>query len=372
MKSMSVSDVLANNRKVVYSALRKEGSISRSELGRLTSLSAPTVFKIVDEFIERGLIIPGGGQSGNLGRKPLNLLFNPNAYCMAGVEMDGDRMRAALFNLVGDPLGSAALESPGGFTLETGRAITDAVMTLSEASGIELARVAALGIGFPGVVDTDRRRVEFAPLVGIGAPLDVSDVLADMDRRLGLTVRVENDANAAAYGELIRFGPETALSLLYLSLGTGLGGGLVLDGRLRRGPRHIAGEIGYFLGAPGESASIERKGALEGRINLDALRDRFGYEPGAAPAPDAMIEYLALELALPVANAVNLLDMDLLVLDGPVFLDICARFVPSLQRALSRMTLGAVRVQPAKSAMPCALGAAMLAFDGSMERFFGN
>lgn len=122
-----------------------------------------------------------------------------------------------------------------------------------------LALDGRLGVGVPGLVDVGRGVLRHAVNLGVdGADLPLRDLLSE---RLGVPVAVENDVNAAALAASALTGAD---DVVYLSLGTGLAAGLVLDGRLRRGPHGAAGEIGHVPVDPaGEVCGCGQRGCLE-------------------------------------------------------------------------------------------------------------
>jgi len=185
---------------------------------------------------------------------------------------------------------------------------------------------APVGLGIPGLVDADRGAVKHAVNLGVdGEWFAVGDLLAD---RLGVPVRVENDVNVAALGATARSGVD---DLVYLSIGTGLAAGLVLDGRLRRGAHGAAGEIGHVPVDPaGVRCRCGQRGCLETVASGSGLAAAW---PSADVAP-AQAVFAAAAAGDPraggvrdafvagVAEAVRLLalavDPDVVVLGGGV------------------------------------------------------
>jgi glucokinase len=142
--------------------------------------------------------------------------------------------------------------------------------------------VGTVGVGIPGLVDVDKGAVKHAVNLGVeGDWLLLGDVLAE---RLGVPVVIENDVNAAALGAVALSGAD---DLVYLSIGTGLAAGLVLDGRLRRGEHGAAGEIGHLPVDPaGVLCQCGQRGCLETVASGSALAAAW---PGAGvPAAQAL------------------------------------------------------------------------------------
>lgn len=135
-----------------------------------------------------------------------------------------------------------------------------AVRALAAALGTSPREFSTIGVGIPGAVDRASGRVAHAVNLG----LDGLDLGAELSARLGRPVRVENDVNAAALGAWQALGGGSSDSMAYLNLGTGLAAGLVLGGRLWRGARGVAGEIGHIPVDPaGPVCPCGQRGCLE-------------------------------------------------------------------------------------------------------------
>jgi glucokinase len=142
-----------------------------------------------------------------------------------------------------------------------------------------------LGIGIPGLVDTGQGTLQHAVNLGVdGDPVPLRALLVDA---LGIPVQVENDVNAAALGAAALTGSD---DVVYLSLGTGLAAGAVLDGRLRRGVRGAAGEVGHVSIDPaGAVCGCGQRGCLETIASGRALQQAWpAHEHGDVPPAQAV------------------------------------------------------------------------------------
>jgi predicted NBD/HSP70 family sugar kinase len=206
--------------------------------------------------------------------------------------------------------------------LETAAAVTDRLLGGSPPGSV------TIGVGVPGVVDVLAGVVQHAVNLGLdGARVPMRDLLTD---RLGAPVHLENDVNAAAFGAAGLVGE--GFDLAYLSIGTGLAAGLVLDGRLRRGAHDVAGEIGHVpVDLHGERCACGQAGCLEVLASGSALRRLWPVPDGTHPGSDlfraaAQGEPRAVGLrdtfAAAVATAVRLVcltvDVDRVVIGGGV------------------------------------------------------
>ena len=158
-----------------------------------------------------------------------------------GVDVGGTKIAAGVVDEKGEILERRRLDSPATDSEAIEATIAELVLELKRDHDIE-----AVGVGAAGFVDVRRSTVLFAPnLAWRDEPLK-----AELERLTDLPVVVENDANAAAWGEFAFGGGKDVDDLLLVTVGTGVGGGLVLDGKLHRGAFGVAAEIGHFRVVP--------------------------------------------------------------------------------------------------------------------------
>lgn len=160
--------------------------------------------------------------------------------------------------------------------------VVDAVTTLAAESGLDLADIGSVGVGIPGLVDEESGRVLHAVNLGVES-LDLAELAS---ARLGIGFRVENDVKAAALGAAVLRG--AAGSMAYLNLGTGVAAGIVVDGRIWRGSRGTAGEVGHLSVDPnGRLCGCGQVGCVETLCGGGALAKAWG-RPGALPVRDIL------------------------------------------------------------------------------------
>ena len=176
-----------------------------------------------------------------------------------GVDIGGTKTDAVVLDAAGSV--AHALRVPTGWGDDAVLATaTDAVRRLAGEAGIQTSSFDSIGVGIPGAVDAEHGIVTHARNLGV-AQLDLGGLLT---KNLGATVRVENDVNAAALGAFHQLGLSANSSMAYLNLGTGLAAGIVFGGKLWRGSRGAAGEIGHILIDPaGPLDGDGQPGALE-------------------------------------------------------------------------------------------------------------
>jgi predicted NBD/HSP70 family sugar kinase len=363
------SNLKEMNRRSVYTLLRAEEEISKAEIARASGISAPTVIKIIDYFKSTGFVVEAGEGSSALGRKPQLLRYEPTAAYSVGAEFDGYHLLLGLVDLSGrvGPLLRRRV-APDARTFLTSE-LAPAVRDLIAEAGIAPGRVTGLGLGLPGVVGPSPRTLSFAPFVGVDAPLDLSPFLDKLEAELGLPIAVENDANAAALGEYAARGLGEEGDLLYIELGRGLGAGLIMDGRLRKGPRAFAGELGYIVLDPAHSTSTGRPGWLETRMDLSDLWTEVSRD--GEPTEQSLCRTAAL-LALALTNICVAVDVDLVVVGSAGLTSFVPKLVTALKAELARLSALEVRCEAPLAREPGVAGAAALAAGRWLDGIFAG
>jgi glucokinase len=251
----------------------------------------------------------------------------------AGLDIGGSKVSAVAVDGTGRVHAQARVATsrgPAGVVDSAAAAIAELRRQLPLAS----VALAAVGVGVPGLVDPSRGLVTHAVNLGLGADgLALADLLRD---RLGVPVTVENDVNVAALGAaaLGALGPAPAgaADLAYLSIGTGLAAGLVLAGRLRRGSRGAAGEIGHIpLDPAGPQCRCGQRGCAEMLASGAAIAaswpdgdggsaaaSLFAAAAGGDPVAVRVRDTVAGHLASLVRLLVLTVDVDVVVLGGGV------------------------------------------------------
>jgi len=243
-----------------------------------------------------------------------------------GIDIGGTKTHAVVVEDGGRPLQQVRLATghgPSG-VLASARLAAE---RLAAAAEIPVSGFRSVGIGVPGTVDAGSGRVSHA----VNLEVEELALREELEAVLGLPVRVENDVNAAAYGafRLLDCAPES--SMAYLNLGTGLAAGLVLHGRLWRGSRGAAGEIGHIPIDPnGPLCSCGQRGCLETVASGAALSRQWpggGTHPvqelfAAAEDGDAEAAAVRSRLVRNIASAVRLLvltvDVDAVAIGGGI------------------------------------------------------
>lgn len=367
-RSYSAIDIRKRNHRTVFELIRQKEEILRPEITSYTGLTPPTVMKVAQSFLERGILKNAGEADTLLGRKPMKLAFNPNAAYAVGVLFEGGEIRAGLVNLAGEIVQSVKLSIDYTFSPETQNAIISLVEKL--AKDVK-APVLGVGLGLPGVVDTRKQIIEFAPLIGIVNPMNCTEFCQEVRDRTGFYVHMENDVNAAAVGEFSFRKFRKNEDLLYISIGTGVGAGIIINGSLRRGARNLAGELGYTVKSTDYHVCRSCPGWLESQIGQESLKKRFnwpGYEK-CEEIPSGLMAYVVENLAPPVANLATHLDIMTIIIGGMAADMLGDKLLEPLKDKINALSL-----EPAHVSLPvCAdsgvTGAAMLVINNNLDEW---
>ncbi|MBO8140906.1 MAG: ROK family transcriptional regulator [Firmicutes bacterium] len=268
------STLRASNRRRVLNYVRRLGPVSRSQLAKLTGLSAAAISQITAALIEEGLLVERSfGEAGAAGgRRPILLATNYAAYYSVGIKLREDRLEAVLTDLSTRVLAhmTASLEdrSPENVAAQ----VASACRRLFEDRNVRQENVVGVGIGLSGVIDADRGIAVHVPLLG-WRNVPISQYVAE---QTGLPAFVDNDVNAFAAAERLFGHGKNARNFLVVAVGRGVGGALVVNGEIYRGRNGGAGEFGHNIVVPnGRRCSCGRLGCLEAYTSEPALVSQF-------------------------------------------------------------------------------------------------
>lgn len=266
------TDVRATNLAVVLRFVRENAPCSRADIAASTGLNKATVSSLVADLIDRRLLRETGLTENRVGRPATMLVLDGSPYAAVGIEVNVDYLTAVAVDLKGEELLSWRRAFPGGST-SAGQAvagIAGVARRVVNRMTKEARQVLGLTVAVPGLVDLNGS-VRLAPNMG-WRDVDLAGDLAKALRDPGFPVSADNDANLGALAEL-RFGSHGgAQNLVYLTGEIGVGAGIVLDGRLRRGGAGFGGEIGHIEIVPGgPPCHCGRHGCLEVVAGLGVL-----------------------------------------------------------------------------------------------------
>ena len=252
------------NRQRVVGVLRERGRLSQAEIARVTGLSRTTVHSLVAELKGWAMVqeVDAVQPDARGGRPAIQLVLRDASQAVLGIDFGHSHVQVAIADMARNvraerrcdlDVNHHAVEA-----LDTSARL--AAETLAE-SGFERSSLVGAGIGIPGPVDREHGTAGSATILPGWVGLRIA---SEMQRRLGIPVEIENDANLGALAELTWGAGRDCSNFAYVKAATGIGAGLVIDGRLLRGASGTAGEIGHTtLDEEGALCYCGNRGCLE-------------------------------------------------------------------------------------------------------------
>lgn len=316
------------NVSLLIELVRRCGTISRADLARQSLLSAPTVSTIVDKLLARGILIEVSTAPSSGGRPPVLLSVDPKAGFVVGIKLRGDGLTTVVCDLAAQIVATQELHvSLVGDPAAAIHAIELEVRRVLRSAKVPRSKVLGLGIGLSGIIETSRGVCNFSHLLQWR---DV-DLAEPIRRHLDMPVWVDNDVNTLAVAEKWAGDAHDARDFVTLTVGRGIGLGIVINRSLYRGANGATGEFGHMIVEPGGSkCECGRYGCLEAMVGEDALRRRVGERHGRQLSRDDLlalvvagdaaalevIESAGRKLGLAVANMITLLNPEMLIICG--------------------------------------------------------
>ena len=314
------------NERTVLEAIRAGAPISRAEISRRAGISKPTVSLALQSLLEAGLVReatsePAGPRYGAVFFEPV-----PEAALVLGLDVGGRFLRGAICDLRGDVRARLDVEIEGADFDRVLAQIADLRTRLVAATGLDESLLNDAVVGVPGVVDSERRRIALATSV---AGLEGDAFRGHLERLLDVPIWLENDVNLAALGEHWQGVARGVDDFLFLSIGTGMGAGLVLRGDLHRGHNGAAGEVDFALvglaqdvdpcaGAVSAYAAAlvaQRGDGTSLRSPFDA-REIFAEARAGDALAQEVVDEVARRIALHIVPVAAVTDVSLVVLGG--------------------------------------------------------
>ncbi|MDX3342074.1 ROK family transcriptional regulator [Streptomyces sp. ID03-2B] len=237
----------AMNDRAALDLLLEHGPLSRTRIGKLTGLSKPTASQLLARLEAAGLVVATGTSEGRPGPNAQLYTVNARAAHVAGLDVNAQRIIAAVADVTGRTVGRFELATPGRRADRVVRQVADALDGAVKDAGLTRADVHRLVIGTPGAFDPGTGRLRYAShLPGWHSPT----LLDELAAFLPMPVEYENDVNLVAVAEQRLGAARGHEDFVLLWNEEGLGAALVINGRLHRGFTGGAGEVG-FLPVPG-------------------------------------------------------------------------------------------------------------------------
>jgi predicted NBD/HSP70 family sugar kinase len=307
------------NEREVLETIRAGAPISRAEISRRAGISKPTVSLALQSLLESGLVREA--ERGPDGPGYGAVYFEPvaEAALVLGLDLGARFVRGALCDLAGTVRARQDVELTMAAVADAVEAIERLHSSLLDASGLDPDRVDGVVVGVPGVVESGTGVLRLAENV---AGLEGRPFASELQSALGQPVTLENDINLAALGEQWQGVARGVDDFVFLSIGTGMGAGLVLGGELHRGRHGAAGEIDFALIGLDEtvdpSAPQVSELASEFTARQADARAVFGAARNGDERARAVVAEIARRIALHLAPIAAVADVELVVLGGGI------------------------------------------------------
>jgi predicted NBD/HSP70 family sugar kinase len=375
------------NRERVVGALRERGRISQADIARLTGLSRTTVHTLVSEMKDAGVVreVEAGVPDSRGGRPAVLLMLRDSSLAVVGIDFGHSHVGVAVADIGHNVLAERRCDLD---VSNDARAALDAAVRmvdemLAEAR-MEPKSLIGAGIGIPGPVDRARGAAGSATILPGWTGLQIR---TEMQERLGVPVEIENDANLGALAELTWGAGRESSNFVYVKAATGIGAGIVIDGKLVRGASGTAGEIGHTtLDEAGALCYCGNRGCLETVASGPAIIRLVGPLDGEVPSLARIVELAVAgdvrcqraiadaghEIGVAIAGLCNLINPERVVIGGLLSRTGEVLLHPmreSIRRHVLQAAAETLDVRPAVLVERAELlGSLALALQGSSER----
>ena len=349
------------NRSIILNSIRERQPISRAEISTMTGLNKSTVSNIVESLVNENLIEEDVAPNQNIGRNPINLQVKRGHHFVGAIYFMSSRAEIAIVDIDGSII--TRTEIP--LEMDHPAAVISRCMEQLKVLQVQakIPQLKGIGITVAGIVDSSQSKVVFAANLG-WKEIDLVEIIRVIDPNIPI-VTIENDAKASALAELL-LGRHDSIptSLVFLSVGYGIGAGIVLDNHIVSGHTHAAGEFGHMtIMENGDLCSCGKRGCWEVYASDRSTIQRYVLEKGlpiqiaqglkikqvidaALNGEDAARTVLlqtAQYLGMGIANIICTVDPEVVIIGGPIT-QVWDLIYPTLKEVVEKRSfLGALR-----------------------------
>ena len=351
MKPYVASHLKGLNRKTVYNFISLHDTTSKAEISKLTGISSPTTIKIVDYLKKVDLVLEIGEGESNLGRKPLMLTLNRNKLFSAAFFFEGEFLSLGIVDILGKVVFKKLLRCKPDFCSVMKHISNGLIEEMFCEANLPIEKLLGIGIALPAIYNAEKQILVMAPLIGINKPMDISAHINSLAQKYHVDVMIENSANALCIGEFYSTDLYGSNDLIFISLGTGIGAGVILDGKLRAGQNYMSGEIGYFSFHMEEKSKIKKSGWLENQVNYRNLENEFGvtintdFSVLPKNVLNSLLEYISSPMSLCINNIAMLLDCNKVRIGGVIGNMLGSLLIDSLNHRLEQICINKIIVE---------------------------
>jgi len=322
--------IRAINRSIILNAIKANEAIARADLARLTGLSAPTVTGITAELIEAGLVFEKETGDSSGGRRPIRLAINPRGGFVIGIKVMEQHAIGTLADLEASVLCKEIVHFESTEPGHIATALVVLVKALSTSMVIPSDKLLGVGVGLAGIVDNEKGVLRQSPFFG-WHDVPFHDLLR---QKLSVPVYIDNDVNTFTLAEKWFGCGEGIDNFLCITVGRGVGMGIVANGQFYRGKSGGAGEFGHIVVDPeGIPCHCGKRGCLETIVgetgllcaarqlvpefaDLADVDQLVALAEGGHPSAQKVLSGAGQTLGQEVANLVNIFNPELILISG--------------------------------------------------------
>lgn len=325
--------IRAINRSTVLNTIKTNGSISRVEIARKTGLSAATVTGITAELIEDGLVFEKAEGDSRGGRRPILLAINPQGGYVVGVKLMEKHVVGAITDLEATIIAKHFEEHTAQSPDVAVDILTDVVNTLVGEIQISRNRLLGVGVGLAGIVNARDGILRYSPYFGWRDVPFVELLLS----RLQIPIYIDNDVNTLTLNEQLFGSGQGIENFLTVTVGRGIGLGIVVNGQLYRGGYGGGGEFGHTVIDPtGPPCACGKQGCLETYVsdpsllkfaaqaaarrelpeNIETMDDLIACAQSGNTAAQTIFAQGGEKLGFGIANLINILNPQEVIISG--------------------------------------------------------
>ncbi len=312
---MTECTILSDSDREVFDVIWRHGPIARVDITPLTRLSTMSVTRITRGLTEQGLLTEGVRREGGRGQPARPLMVRAEAAYAAGVYFSTDDVQVGLINLGGTLVGQTQMRAGIKSPRDVAQLALGEITGLCANHGVGINRLIGIGFALPGDFIQDRKSLNAHALFPDFQGEDIGEALK---AGMPCPVFVENDAASAALGERLMGIGQTVDDFFFAHIGHGIGGGLIVDGRLYRGANGNAGLIGVQFpnGRPRPSGQDLLESLRAGGIAVRDFSDLEDLRPQTSAPLRTWINRAAAQLRDGLWITARLLDPRAVIIGG--------------------------------------------------------
>lgn len=279
------------NKSIVFRSIKKNEPLSRSQISKITGLNKATVSTMVSEMLEESFVYEIESNQSSGGRKPVLLYFNNLAGFSVGIDLGVNYILGVLTDLNGHIVEEVTQTFTSIEYEDVKNNLVNIIKKLIKKAPESTYGIVGIGVGVPGNVDLDEN-ILFAP----NLKWKNVDLKAELQNELHIPVKIQNEANCGVHGEHLYGRGKNASDLVYISIGVGIGTGIIIKNNLYTGTSGISGEMGHVtLNANGPKCRCGNHGCWEFYASEQALLEHVKKQKVLSSSNDISLEKLVAE-----------------------------------------------------------------------------